>query len=57
MNTEETRVDKDPAQNAWNAYIDREYIDSDIIITVRRAFLAAYKVGYSDGFDDADAGG
>lgn len=41
---------EEAAQEAWSVYVNREYIDPDIIMAVRRAFLAAHQVGWSDGF-------
>jgi hypothetical protein len=45
------------AQEAWAEYIKTAYIDPDCILAVRRGFIMGYKVGWSDGYSDADAGG
>ena len=47
MSTDE-REDSPPSEQAWARYVNSEYIDPDIIMAVRRAFLAGYGVGFSD---------
>jgi hypothetical protein len=41
-----------PEQAAWAAYVAKTYLDRDSIGPAHRAFLAGYKVGWSEGLND-----
>lgn len=40
-----------PEQAAWAAYVATRYLDRNSIIHAHHAFLAGYRVGWSDGHD------
>jgi len=46
--------EEDAAQQAWAKYVNSAYIDPDCIQAVHRAWMVAYKVGWSEGYETAE---